>query len=225
MDTVLLSKSIQALPNSTPPTIWIGINGFMKVLISLSLLKYLGVSYMNLKEAKKKRQELIQEEEKLIQFEPENYVKLTKEADILKGDQFKKDLEEWLKSDAKEFDIIGESGFFRRYIYETLRRDYPDLVADTIPIDGSQSKKIVITRFTDEKEKQAYLEEKKKKKAEIVEEHIGFTRVFELLMESKKTIIGHNCIFDFMFIYSHFIESLPFSYKEFKKRLAEAFPE
>jgi len=180
---------------------------------------------MNLKEAKKKRQELIQEEEKSDQFEPTDVVKLTREGDILKGEQFKKDLEEWLKSDAPEFAIVGETSFFRRYIYETLKRDYPDLLAESVPLEEGNAKKIVVYKFKNEEEKKAYLKVKRQKKIDMIEEHIGFTKVFELLTESKKRIVGHNCLFDFMFIYSHFLESLPCSYLEFKKRLYECFPE
>jgi len=38
-------------------------------------------------------------------------------------------------------------------------------------------------------------------------------------------MIGHNMYFDLLFLYSHFVENLPFTYGDFKKTLNKHFPE
>lgn len=50
------------------------------------------------------------------------------------------------------------------------------------------------------------------KKSEIY----GFGILFEKLWSLKKTIIGHNCFLDLMYLYQCFIGNLPENYFEFK---------
>jgi hypothetical protein len=38
-------------------------------------------------------------------------------------------------------------------------------------------------------------------------DELGFSRVIELLMQSKKPIVGHNMIYDIAFIYRQFISA------------------
>ena len=52
----------------------------------------------------------------------------------------------------------------------------------------------------------------------------GFQTIIEMLISSKKPIIGHNCMIDFMILYNEFIEPLPQSAQEFKRKLHEFFP-
>ena len=49
----------------------------------------------------------------------------------------------------------------------------------------------------------------------------GFSSIFKLIWESKKTIIGHNCLLDILYSYHAFIGNLPENYFEFKKMLAD----
>ncbi|XP_035229207.1 poly(A)-specific ribonuclease PNLDC1-like isoform X2 [Stegodyphus dumicola] len=74
------------------------------------------------------------------------------------------------------------------------------------------------------------LEEKKKLEQTVVKEKIklleyflGFTRIFRLMKESKKPIVGHNLFMDLLLIFDHFHRPLPKTYKEFKKELHDVF--
>ncbi|KAK3912234.1 Pre-piRNA 3'-exonuclease trimmer [Frankliniella fusca] len=52
----------------------------------------------------------------------------------------------------------------------------------------------------------------------------GFTRIFRLLVQSKKPIIAHNCILDLMIMHKQFYCSLPKSYQDFKNNIHSLFP-
>jgi poly(A)-specific ribonuclease len=53
---------------------------------------------------------------------------------------------------------------------------------------------------------------------------MGFTKVVEMLMEAKKPIIGHNMIYDVIYLYNQFIDDLPETYLEFIQKWFAAFP-
>eukprot|EP01017_Pseudomicrothorax_dubius_P030166 TRINITY_DN3734_c0_g1_i6.p1 TRINITY_DN3734_c0_g1~~TRINITY_DN3734_c0_g1_i6.p1 ORF type:complete len:350 (-),score=74.86 TRINITY_DN3734_c0_g1_i6:36-1085(-) len=56
-------------------------------------------------------------------------------------------------------------------------------------------------------------------------ERIGFTRFFRLLTENRdKVYIGHNCLLDLLFLYSHFKDTLPIDYFAFKQSIKVIFP-
>lgn len=49
----------------------------------------------------------------------------------------------------------------------------------------------------------------------------GFTLIFEEIWNSGKPLIGHNSLYDVLFLYSSFVDNLPSDYLNFKKALAE----
>jgi poly(A)-specific ribonuclease len=49
----------------------------------------------------------------------------------------------------------------------------------------------------------------------------GFTLLFEKIWNSGKTLVGHNCFFDILFLYDAFIGALPYDYQLFKKAVTE----
>ncbi|XP_064613331.1 poly(A)-specific ribonuclease PNLDC1-like [Liolophura sinensis] len=53
---------------------------------------------------------------------------------------------------------------------------------------------------------------------------LGWTRVFRLLIDHQKPLIGHNMLMDLMFLFDKFYNPLPDSYGAFKKQLHELFP-
>ena len=59
-------------------------------------------------------------------------------------------------------------------------------------------------------------------KGERKEEEIaGFTLLFNEIWKSKKIFVGHNCLYDILFIYASFVEKLPVDYSNFKKIISE----
>jgi len=46
---------------------------------------------------------------------------------------------------------------------------------------------------------------------------VGFTEVFQLLLTSKKVLVGHNCFSDLLFLFKHFNDDLPRELIDFKQ--------
>lgn len=49
-------------------------------------------------------------------------------------------------------------------------------------------------------------------------------RVFELLRDSGKPAVGHNCFFDLAFTLEHLAEPLPEEWPDFKRLVQKWFP-
>ena len=67
------------------------------------------------------------------------------------------------------------------------------------------------TIFDDDMHKDRSLEE------DMMDSLLGFSRVFKLLVEMKKPIVGHNLLLDLMIMYNQFHEPL------YKHKIGEHF--
>lgn len=38
---------------------------------------------------------------------------------------------------------------------------------------------------------------------------MGFTLVIEAIIKAKKPVVGHNCMYDWLYLYNQFIARLP----------------
>lgn len=54
-------------------------------------------------------------------------------------------------------------------------------------------------------------------------EVIGFTKIFQTLLPSKKVLVGHNCFCDLLFLFQHFDDQLPIRLLDFKKQYNNTF--
>ncbi|NWR43432.1 PNDC1 ribonuclease, partial [Regulus satrapa] len=52
----------------------------------------------------------------------------------------------------------------------------------------------------------------------------GFTNLFQILVKTKKPLVGHNMLMDLMHLHDKFYRPLPESYEEFKKNIHNLFP-
>ena len=60
---------------------------------------------------------------------------------------------------------------------------------------------------------------------DIIQDLKGFSKVIRLIIDHKKPLIGHNCLFDVVRIYHQFVDDLPANYKDFKRAFHAVFPE
>lgn len=67
-------------------------------------------------------------------------------------------------------------------------------------------------------------EDQRLQEEKLIENMLGFTRVFRAVKHLKKPLVGHNCMMDLMLIYDKFYRPLPASYKEFKLHFNAMFP-
>lgn len=58
----------------------------------------------------------------------------------------------------------------------------------------------------------------------LISEEYGFTEIIDALSDSKLPIVGHNMIYDVMFMYHQFVDDLPATYDEFVKTMHSNFP-
>ena len=56
----------------------------------------------------------------------------------------------------------------------------------------------------------------KKEMDRVLYETLGFTHIWNLLKEYKPLLIGHNCLLDILFMFSHFDDELPESFREWR---------
>ncbi|XP_026684836.1 pre-piRNA 3'-exonuclease trimmer [Diaphorina citri] len=61
-------------------------------------------------------------------------------------------------------------------------------------------------------------------KSQAWQSMLGFSQVFQLLVEHKKPLIGHNLLTDLLFMYKQFHQPLPSSLKRFKTEISRLFP-
>lgn len=59
---------------------------------------------------------------------------------------------------------------------------------------------------------------------ELTDYCLGFSKVFKLLENLKKPIVGHNLLLDLMFLYQQFNTTLPSKYLNFKSEIHRIFP-
>jgi poly(A)-specific ribonuclease len=181
-----------------------------------------GITYVTLREVDRKREQQLKYEETK---ESDTLEPLTREDEIKAFEQLKKDLEEFKKSSQVTTIVFPKkSRFMRKHIYELLKTAYPEFVGETAP-GNEYDKDITVFKFKTESDRGDYLMNKKKKEDDEFWWKIGFANVFDLLVQNKKKLIGHNCLFDILFVYSHFYDYLPQSYSDFKNHLHKIFPE
>ena len=57
---------------------------------------------------------------------------------------------------------------------------------------------------------------------ELYTKEMGFSLVVDMLVQARKPIIGHNMIYDVIYLYNQFIDDLPDTYAEFSKKVKES---
>lgn len=80
-----------------------------------------------------------------------------------------------------------------------------------------EKKLFVLLRFRNEEGYMRFLQEEEKAMENQCTETVGFTRVFQKLLASRKVLVGHNCMADLMFMFCHFDRPLAKDLVEFKK--------
>lgn len=53
---------------------------------------------------------------------------------------------------------------------------------------------------------------------------MGFSLIIQAMIEAKKPVIGHNCMYDWLYLYNQFIGPLPETYLQFAQEWSSRFP-
>ncbi|XP_071092887.1 pre-piRNA 3'-exonuclease trimmer-like [Haliotis cracherodii] len=85
---------------------------------------------------------------------------------------------------------------------------------------------LVVEVVTSEKRRQLDEDnQESREQQQLLKTLLGFTRVFRVLTEYKKPLVGHNMLMDLMFMYDKFFQPLPPKYQDFKNSLHQLFPQ
>ncbi|XP_075220946.1 pre-piRNA 3'-exonuclease trimmer-like isoform X2 [Lycorma delicatula] len=179
---------------------------------------YEGIPYLNEEQERVLRSELV--EGKLFQ-QVERNVAFDDEKDI---QRVISDVSVWASKAVVGEEYILENDNFREnvivvyMIHKEIRNRYKDLWS-TSSLNNIIVRKVV----AGEREELIsingnYLER------DILDYFLGFTKIFRLLVSSKKPIVGHNLFIDLMILYNQFYEPLPDNYSVFKKKINTLFP-
>ncbi|XP_014481530.1 PREDICTED: poly(A)-specific ribonuclease PARN-like domain-containing protein 1 [Dinoponera quadriceps] len=178
-------------------------------------LVYHGISYLD-----EKDQEILQQQvqQGSLCRNIEQHLS-SKEEDDLKD--YINEVAQWLNTAGEEtssFKINTCTPSLQYLIHKELRRRFPHIWT----LSGNNSITVMKVqsdvRTILEKEEGPILENA------LLESYIGFSKVFNLLVILKKPIVGHNALFDLMFMYQQFYRPLPRKYIDFKNSIHKLFP-
>ncbi|XP_015111396.1 pre-piRNA 3'-exonuclease trimmer [Diachasma alloeum] len=132
-----------------------------------------------------------------------------------------KNVSEWLKSSPKSeksLEINCDDFVQLCCLQRQLRKSFKSIWTE------QKGQKIFAIKV--DPETREILEERDQNLCEeqLLEYTLGFTRVFQLLCDLKKPIVGHNLLLDLMFMYKQFHKDLPKSYERFKREIHELLP-
>ncbi|XP_023704440.1 pre-piRNA 3'-exonuclease trimmer isoform X3 [Cryptotermes secundus] len=182
---------------------------------------YDGVPYLNQKEEAHLRKELSKgslfhqldrtvdlDDEKSIQLVCSRVAKWA--ASAVQGDTL----------DLNNLDICQGDIRLSYVMHKELRQRFPDIWS--FPEGGL----IRVKKISHMQRKALEENEEQHKTLEETVMHslLGFSRLFKLLTELKKPIVGHNILLDLMIMYNQFHEQLPTRLNDFKEEIHRLFP-
>ena len=158
---------------------------------------------------------------------PKAPMTLSRAADIEMADKAMTALRSWLADEARvdetEFEIITANAYIRRFFYETLATQLPSLIVEARPTPSRGISTMYALRLNEAQKAERATKIRADKEAELARK-VGFRRVFKALADARRPIVGHGCMFDFLFAFSHFEGPLPESYAEYKRAFHTLFP-
>lgn len=153
---------------------------------------------------------------------------LTKKGDIELTDKAIADLRQWLADDSRraetEYEVLTTNGYIRRFLYQTVKEHFPQLTAESRPVPGMKGISAFVVLRLDEAARAEKEAQVRAEKEQRFAEKAGFYRVFKALAAAKRPLVGHNCMYDLLFMMSHFEGPLPATYADFRAAFAARFP-
>lgn len=133
-------------------------------------------------------------------------------------------IEEFLKSEDKDYTITNCNGFQRKLIYQMIDSQFRKTISTSSVTLENNHKAILVERKRSKEEELKLEQERVAQENEDLERMVGLSLVLQELSQARKLIIGHNMLFDLLFIIRQFFRPLPHSYQDFKKTMRELFP-
>ncbi|KAL4177164.1 hypothetical protein KRP22_002098 [Phytophthora ramorum] len=132
----------------------------------------------------------------------------------------KEQLDQWISGGAKKGEkllVPTRNSFYSMVVHETARAKASYLYSEGV--DGG-----VEVSYVSKKIKEELIAGKVREMKREMDEAIGFSKVIEVLSESKLPVVGHNALLDFVYVFHQFYKPLPETLADFKTQLLELFP-
>jgi len=182
---------------------------------------YEGIPFLSRAKAEQLRASLFPVEKKDDTRTP---IVLSQQTDIEETGTALAGLRAWFEEKKEEtlYEVMTTNPFLRRYLHEQVAANYPDLVTESRPAPRGR-KTLVVLRLSEEEKAERAASLLREKETEY-NNNVGFLRIFTALANAKRPLVGHNCMYDLLFMMSHFEGPLPESYAEFTSTVASRFP-
>lgn len=123
--------------------------------------------------------------------------------------------EPWAEDGApSELALPATNPFLRRALFEEveqLRAERPELQAESRAVEGEadkRKKQVVVLRLSAAAQR-ARAEAARTHQLAELDKRAGFLRVWRALCASRKPLVGHNLLYDLLFLHDHFEGPLP----------------
>jgi len=120
-----------------------------------------------------------------------------------------------------EFEIPTVKQVQRLYFEQEVRKQHPSFSFTWRQVANKRSYYVM---RTSEEEKLAKERADLERKQVAFDRKVGFRHIFKLLVASKKPLIGHNCLYDLLFMMNAFEGALPATLAAFKAQMQQMFP-
>ena len=135
--------------------------------------------------------------------------------------QYMKKIEDWydLQLDEKEYKVSLDEHqrFLKRYLLYKISNS--EQLRENLEVEGDIENPMAIVLKRSQEGRENYEEIERK-----IEEKVGFRRLWKAIYERGVPMVGHNCMLDLMFMYSHFENKLPPTLTQFKQYITDLFP-
>lgn len=177
-----------------------------------------GINFVNREQAAALRLKAAENDDQINHPPTKNTVADTlmpnKDTDIAFINEQKDLFKGWLDSDESRFTFAKCNSFLRRCLYSFLEANHPELRASKGDND------CLIVCKMDDAEKRKLKEENAAK----LQDTLGMRLLFEALVQSGKPLVGHNCLFDLMFMLNSFEGELAEDLMTFRLQLHALLP-
>ncbi|XP_014240094.1 pre-piRNA 3'-exonuclease trimmer-like [Cimex lectularius] len=103
-------------------------------------------------------------------------------------------------------------------LHDEIRTRFPKLWT------FQETSEIVLVKNVGEVDRKKFEFDKNDIKEKILDSLLGFSKVYQMMVECKKPLVGHNLFIDLLTMYNQFYDELPRSFSEFKSELHRLFP-
>lgn len=123
-----------------------------------------------------------------------------------------------------ELEIDKCNAFQRRLLFQELSTRFKNEIFLETKVLDNKNRVLKVTRLLTDNDEQERERLRKEREWEEFEDAVGFTKVARMISQSEKLVIGHNMVLDIIHTLSHFFQSLPTQYENFKEFAHFIFP-